>query len=128
MSGRDMNRNHFKSAGIVLVASLAAASARAQNNIGDVASGLTTQIGEFGTLFGALAVVVGVAMVLMSGIKFRAYSTNPQDPSASLGGAAGWLIAGAALVAIPELLDVGITSLFGDTAEVGNFQGTNVLN
>ena len=103
-------------------------AARSQDNLGDVADTLTAQISNFGQLVGAVAVLVGIGMLVMCAVKFRAYSTNPQDPSASLGGAVGWLIAGAALVAIPEFLDVGVTSLFGDTATQGTFSGDNLLN
>ena len=70
--------------------------------------------------------LIGLAMLVMAGVKFRAYSTNPQDPQASLSGSIGWLLAGVALVALPEFMGVGITSVFGDSASAGNF--TNPLS
>lgn len=100
----------------------------AQQDLGDVANTLTGQITDFGRLIGATAVLVGIGMLIMSAIKFRAYSTNPQDPSASVGGAVGWLLAGAALVGIPEFLDIGVTSLFGTDATQGTLAGDNLLN
>ena len=102
--------------------------ALAQQDLGDVANTLTGQITDFGNLIGATAVLVGIGMLIMSAIKFRAYSTNPQDPSASVGGAVGWLLAGAALVGIPEFLDIGVTSLFGSDATQGTLAGDNLLN
>ena len=102
--------------------------ALAQQDLGDVANTLTGQITDFGQLIGATAVLVGIGMLIMSAIKFRAYSTNPQDPSASVGGAVGWLLAGAALVGIPEFLDIGVTSLFGSDATTGTLAGGNLLN
>ncbi|MCY4006150.1 MAG: hypothetical protein OXE84_04880 [Rhodobacteraceae bacterium] len=97
----------------------------AQQNIGDVAGRLNSQIGDIGTLLGAVATVIGVGMLIMSGVKFRAYSTNPQDPNASLGGSIGWLLAGSALVAIPTFLDVGVATLF-DGGTQGALDGSNL--
>ncbi len=98
----------------------------AQENLGAVANRVTSQMGDFGALLGAIATVIGVGMLVMAGVKFRAYSTNPQDPSASLGGSVGWMVAGAALVAIPTFLDVGVATLFGAGGEQGTFDGSNL--
>ncbi len=68
--------------------------ALARQGLGDVANTPTGQITDPGQLIGATAVLVGIGMPIMSAIKFRACSTNSQDPSASVGGAAGWLAAG----------------------------------
>ena len=97
----------------------------AQQNIGDVAGRLNSQIGDIGTLLGAVATVIGVGMLIMSGVKFRAYSTNPQDPNASLGGSIGWLLAGSELGAIPTFLDVGVATLF-DGGTQGALDGSNL--
>ncbi len=114
---------HAQGATAAIAVPASAASAQDNQNFGQIASGLTSQIGEFGALVGVIAAVIGLAMLVISGVKFRAYSTNPQDPSASVSGAVGWLLAGVALAALPETLGVGVTSLFGDGAEVGNLSG-----
>lgn len=98
------------------------AAAQGSRNFGSIAQNLTGQVTEFGNLVGVVGMLIGLAFVVMAGVKFRAYSTNPQDPSASLGGSIGWLAAGVALVALPEFMGVGITSLFGGDGQAGNFQ------
>ena len=114
-------------AGAVLPAVLAAQLAMAQNStFGEIATDLAGQVTNFGQLVGVIGMLIGLAMLVMSAVKFRAYSTNPNDPNASLSGAVGWLLAGAALVALPEYLGVGVTSLFGGSAGPGGF--TNPLN
>ncbi len=105
-------------------ASAAALPALAQQqNLGEVASTVTGQIGALGQFVGAGAVFVGVIMLVMAAVKFRAYSSNPQDPSASITGACGFAAAGAALIAFPELMGVGVTTLFGGDSATGDLGG-----
>ena len=67
------------------------------DSLGDVANTLTGQVGKFGQIIGAGAVLIGIGMLVMCAYKFRAHSTNPWERSADLGGAVGWLIASGAL-------------------------------
>ena len=118
-----MTRIGWLSGSLTAAGFLAGSSAAQQSqNFGQIADNLTGQVTSFGNLVGVVGMLIGLAMVVMAGVKFRAYSTNPQDPHASLGGSVGWLAAGVALVALPEFMGVGITSLFGDDASAGNFQ------
>ena len=103
-------------------------STSGQRTFGTIADDLTGQVTEFGNLVGVIGMLVGLAMLVMSAVKFRAYSTNPNDPNASLAGSVGWLIAGAALVALPEFLGVGIRSLFGVSATGGGFTSPVKIN
>ena len=96
-------------------------------NFGDVADEVTGQIGQFGNLLGAAATLIGVGLSILGVIKFRAYSANPQDPQNRLTTAIGIVAAGVCLIAVPEFLDVGVTSLFGGTTTTGDFTGANVL-
>ena len=107
---------------------LLAGPGRAQDTFGDVATTVTGQIGAFGQLAGAASALIGVVLAITGMLKFRGYSQNPQDPGSRLGAAIGFVLAGACLVAIPEFLDVGITSFFGDQATQTNFSGANLLN
>ena len=105
-------------------AAIAALPVLAQDqNLGEVAATVTGQFEAIGRFVGALAVLIGVGMIVMAIIKFRAYSSNPADPSASLSGAIGWTLCGAAAIALPEFMGVGVTTLFGDEAAQGELTG-----
>ena len=109
---------HF-SLGVSLLATTAflAAGARAQvANIGDVAAGLQSQAGDVADLIGAAAFILGIALAIAGLLKFRQHSQNPNDPSARLSTAFTLIFVGAALVAIPTTLGVGVGSLFGSGA------------
>ena len=111
--------------GGLAAALLWAGSAAAQDrDLGDVAEGLTGQIQAMGNLVGVVGMLLGLAMLVVSGVKFRAFSNN--DPQATLGGSVGWAVAGVALVALPEFMGVGILSLFGEGSSAGGF--TNPLS
>ena len=86
------------------------------SNIGDVASGLQSQAGNIGDLIGAAAFLLGIALGIIGLLKFRQHAQNPNDPSARLSAAFTLVFVGAALVAIPTTLGVGVNSLFGTGA------------
>ncbi|MCY3675451.1 MAG: hypothetical protein OXH65_11490 [Paracoccaceae bacterium] len=89
------------------------------NNIGDMASELQSQIGDIADLIGAAAFLLGIGIALLGLLKFRQHAINPNDPSARLSTAFTLVFVGAAMVAIPTTLGVGIGSLFGNgTANV----------
>ena len=96
---------------------LIAAGATAQvADIGDMASGLQTQAGDIADLIGAAAFLLGICIGIVGLMKFRQHSQNPNDPSARLSTAFTLVFVGAALVAIPTTLGVGVGSLFGSGA------------
>ena len=84
------------------------------NNIGDMASELQSQIGDIADLIGAAAFLLGIGIALLGLLKFRQHAINPNDPSARLSTAFTLVFVGAAMVAIPTTLGVGIGSLFGN--------------
>lgn len=89
------------------------------NNIGDMASELQSQVGDIADLIGAAAFLLGIGIALLGLLKFRQHAINPNDPSARLSTAFTLVFVGAAMVAIPTTLGVGIGSLFGSgTANV----------
>jgi len=89
------------------------------NNIGDMASELQSQVGDIADLIGAAAFLLGIGIALLGLLKFRQHAINPNDPSARLSTAFTLVFVGAAMVAIPTTLGVGIGSLFGNgTANV----------
>ncbi|MDE0305466.1 MAG: hypothetical protein OXI87_11400 [Albidovulum sp.] len=85
-------------------------------NIGDVAAGLQSQAGSIADLVGATAFILGIFLGIAGLLKFRQHAQNPNDPSARLSTAFTLVFVGAALVAIPTTLGVGIGSLFGGGA------------
>ncbi len=84
------------------------------NNIGDMASELQSQVGDIADLIGAAAFLLGIGIALLGLLKFRQHAINPNDPSARLSTAFTLVFVGAAMVAIPTTLGVGIGSLFGN--------------
>lgn len=82
-------------------------------DIGDMASGLQAQAGDIADLIGAAAFLLGICIAIVGLMKFRQHSQNPNDPSARLSTAFTLVFVGAALVAVPTTLGVGIGSLFG---------------
>jgi len=83
------------------------------SNLGDMASVLQVQVGDIADLIGAVAFLLGVGIAMLGLLKFRQHALNPSDPSARLSTAFTLVFVGAALVAIPTTLGVGIGSLFG---------------
>lgn len=101
----------------VVITSLPLSQVSAQvSDIGDMASGLQTQAGNIGDLIGAAAFLLGIALGIIGLLKFRQHAQNPNDPSARLSAAFTLVFVGAALVAIPTTLGVGVNSLFGTGA------------
>ena len=84
------------------------------NNIGDMASELQSQVGDIADLIGAAAFLLRIGIALLGLLKFRQHAINPNDPSARLSTAFTLVFVGAAMVAIPTTLGVGIGSLFGN--------------
>ena len=93
-------------------------------NIGDVAAGLQTQAGSIADLVGAAAFLLGIFLGIAGLLKFRQHAQNPNDPSARLSTAFTLVFVGAALVAVPTTLGVGIGSLFGGGATNVSVDGT----
>ncbi len=93
-------------------------------DIGDMAAGLQAQAGDIADLIGAAAFLLGICIGIVGLMKFRQHSQNPNDPSARLSTAFTLVFVGAALVAVPTTLGVGIGSLFGTGATNVSVDGT----
>ena len=102
---------------LIIALALPTGAAHAQvTDIGDMASGLQAQAGDVADLIGAAAFILGICLGIAGLLKFRQYSQSPNDPSARLSTAFTLVFVGAALVAIPATLGVGVDSLFGSGA------------
>ena len=113
--------------GFMLVAG--AIAAQPTQDFGSLADNLRSQLSNFGQLAGGVAALAGICMSILCLFKFRQYNANPQDPNNKLSTVLAYGIVGATLIALPEFMDVGITSLFGGaTPTTTNFDGGNLLN
>ena len=99
-------------------------------DFGSIADNIRSQLSNFGQLAGGIAALAGICMFLVGLLKFRQYSANPQDPNNKLGSVIVYCIVGAALVALPEFMDVGILSLFGggSSPTTTDLDGRNLFN
>ncbi len=112
---------------LMLVAPLV--HAQSSQDFGSIADNLRGQLSNFGQLVGGVSALAGICLAMISMVKFRNYSSNPQDPNNKLSSVLAYLIVGVALIGLPELLDVGITSLFGGgSPTTTDFDGNNLLN
>ena len=113
----------------VLTALLFPGAATAQGrDIGDVAEGIAGQFTQLISFVGSLVMVIGVIFVVVSILKFRAYTANPADPQNTIKGAIGFLAAGAACLVLPEMLNIGVSSLFGTGETTAVLEGGTLLN
>ena len=109
----------------------AAASAQV-STFGDMADTVGVQGGQVADLLGVAAFLLGILLSITGLLKFRQNSQNPNDPNAKVSTAFILVFVGAAMVAIPTLLGVGVTSFFGEGAQTttavgaGDEGGTNM--
>lgn len=100
---------------------LTSQSAFAQaRDLGAIATDLTGQVSQIGTMVAVISFVLGVGLAMAGLMKFRAHSQNPNDPSNKMSTAFVLIFAGAGLVAIPAVLGSGISTIFGDGAQMTN--------
>lgn len=103
--------------GAMAVAMVSANAAIAQQNLGELADDFKSQTGQIGDFLGVLAFAVGIFLAFKGIMKFKANVDAPNDPSNKLSSAFVLVFAGAALVALPAVLGVGVTSMLGNSAE-----------
>ena len=82
-------------------------------DFGGVAAGLQSQAADIADLLGAMAFLLGIVLTVTGLLKLRQHALNPGDPNARLSAAFTLVLVGAALVAVPTTIGVGIGSLFG---------------
>ena len=105
-------------AAMTATAALAMSSGMAfAQSVGEIATQMRGQVTNLSLLITVVAFVVGVGLAMAGLFKFRQHTKNPNDPSATMGNAFILIFVGAALVAIPQVLGSGITTVFGTGAE-----------
>ncbi len=107
--------------GVVCLAMLWTHAASAEGvDLGDVANHMRSQVTSISVFVTIFSFVIGIAMAMAGLLKLKEYSDNPRDPSNSITGAIIMFLAAAAFVALPSTLGMGVSSIFGDDAEVTN--------
>lgn len=95
-------------------ASIMASGAHAQ--VKDVA-GVSGKVGEqliaLGSLAGIVAFLAGFVFGIMGFMKLKANASNPNDPSNKVSTGFILIFVGAALIAVPTVMGVGVGSIFG---------------
>lgn len=96
----------------------------ADQDIGDIAKGVTSSFQGIGQLILAAAYVAGFALVLAAIFKFKQHKDNPQQ--VPMGTPVALLAIGVVLVFLPSLFGPAAQTVFGDEATAGGFTGEGV--
>jgi len=96
-------------------ATLAAGAAHAQatKDIAGVSGQVGGQLIALGELAGIVAFLAGFVFGIMGFMKLKANASNPNDPSNKVSTGFILIFVGAALIAVPTVMGVGVGSLFG---------------
>ncbi|CAN0557154.1 hypothetical protein [Pseudosulfitobacter pseudonitzschiae] len=87
-------------------------------------TGMTTQLQgqlqSMATLAGYVSFLAGFVFGIMGFMKLKANAANPQDPSNKVSTAFMLIFVGAALIAVPTVMGIGVVSLFGGGSNTTN--------
>lgn len=104
-----------------------AAAQTVTNDAAGVAKRVKGQFGAFADLIGAGAFLCGIGFVVFGIFRLYTHSKNPNDPSGKLSTAVILIVAGGAMIAVPTVAGVGVTSLFGEGAKTVGAETGNEL-
>ncbi|MDB6095916.1 MAG: icmD [Francisellaceae bacterium] len=89
-----------------------------------VATTVSSQLNSLATLLGRISYAAGIALAIVSLMKFKAHKDNPQQEP--IGKAVTYLAVAGGLLFLPTVMDVASLSLFGSSGTAGsNIQITN---
>ena len=88
-----------------------------QQDLGQVLDRVSSLGRNFYNLIGVVAALLGTGLAGLGLYKCYHARQNPNDPSAKVSTGLLMIFIGSAMIALPEVLGVGITSLFGSGAE-----------
>ena len=104
----------------VIIVSLLAGQAMAQSGgFTGLTTNLGSQLSSVSQVVGWLAFLSGFVFGVMGIFKFKAYGLNPQDPQNKPMTGVVLLLVGAAMIAIPTVMGLGVASLFGTSTGTG---------
>ena len=112
---------------LIFVGGLYAAQAiAAENNLGNLASGVTGSFTGIGSLMIATSYLAGIGFAIAAIFKFKQHRDNPtQIP---IGTPLALLIIGIVLIFFPGIIKPAGTTIFGSSNTAGGFSGnTNLL-
>ncbi|OGT06130.1 MAG: hypothetical protein A2X78_02040 [Gammaproteobacteria bacterium GWE2_37_16] len=112
---------------LISVGGLYAAQAiAAENNLGNLASGVTGSFTGIGSLMIATSYLAGIGFAIAAIFKFKQHRDNPtQIP---IGTPLALLIIGIVLIFFPGIIKPAGTTIFGSSNTAGGFSGnTNLL-
>lgn len=102
-----------------------ASAADTDDNLGKVASTITSSFSQLAKLITAGAYMAGIGFCMASMLKFKAHKDNPtQIP---IGTPIALLFIGAALIFLPNIFRVAGYTVFGGTSGAGGVSGTTGL-
>ncbi len=105
--------------------SLALAADSNDDNLGKVASTITSSFGQLAKLITAGAYMAGIGFCMASMLKFKAHKDNPtQIP---IGTPIALLFIGAALIFLPNIFKIAGYTIFGGTSGAGGTGGVTGL-
>lgn len=110
---------------VYFTTSLAFAADSSDDNLGKVASTITSSFGQLAKLITAGAYMAGIGFCMASMLKFKAHKDNPtQIP---IGTPIALLFIGAALIFLPNIFRIAGYTIFGGTSGAGGVSGTTGL-
>lgn len=110
----------FKYSAALAVGLIAVSGAASAQDLGSIATDLTSQTTAVSRLATVIAFVLGIAITIAGFLKFRAISQNPNDPSNKMSTAFMLIFVGAGLAALPAVMGSGIETIFGTGAATTN--------
>jgi intracellular multiplication protein IcmD len=118
----------FKCVGILLSSGLLlyGADALAQQNLGTIATTISTSFGALAQLITAISYVAGMGFGMASILKFKAHRDNPtQIP---IGTPIALLFVAAALLFLPTLFGIAGSTIFGANKTTGGISGVSTFS
>ena len=82
-------------------------------NVGGLKTQITSEMKAGAQIFYAGAAIIGIALVIIGLLKLKAHSMDTQGTSGHLRAAIWLLIIGALLIAVPVIMALGSSSIFG---------------
>ncbi len=111
---------------VYFTTNLAFAADSSDDNLGKVASTITSSFGQLAKLITAGAYMAGIGFCMASMLKFKAHKDNPtQIP---IGTPVALLFIGAALIFLPNIFRIAGYTIFGGTSGAGGVSGTTGLS
>ncbi|MDB6095915.1 MAG: type secretion protein IcmD [Francisellaceae bacterium] len=108
----------FSASGGTASSSGGSAAGGGKTDIVAVATTVSSQLNSLATLLGRISYAAGIALAIVSLMKFKAHKDNPQQEP--IGKAVTYLAVAGGLLFLPTVMDVASRSLFGANGNAGS--------